>query len=1125
MHVDGMVPHSTKLVESAAMAGVEPPTPTYSPTLSPDVISNAVKDVKGPDGTVVRKRIGVSEAGLESIVYAGQAHQGFLQAAEGDIPTHNQTYIAPDGKTWDAIKLPDGRWSLDAANGVGESRDFLSDESLADHLSSSGYRKQDGQPFKANGEAPRRGFFVGDGTGAGKGRQIAGVILDNVNQGKPKHVWVSEKDKLFNDAKRDWADMGQDPEDITHFDKLAKGKFAANKGVAFVTYDKLKGGPRDEKQPRNVDHLIKWLGKDFDGVIAFDEAHNAGNADDTPGARGTVKASEKALAMMKLQKALPKAKIMYVSATGATKPENLAYADRLGLWGRGTAFTDKRDFMNQMNEGGTSAMESVAQSMKARGLYVARSLSYDGVKTDRLQHNLTDEQKYVYDNLAEGWQAVLQNIDKALEHIVGDKKDVKHAGRARSAAMSQFQGAQQRFFNQAITSMMVPTVIKGMEKDIAEGRSPVVQLVNTMESATKKALADRAEGEDLEDLDLSPKTMLIGFLNKSFPIHRLQKIEDENGNVSMIPALDSYGKPIEDPQAVALRDEMISRVNDMRIPESPLDQIINHFGHENVAEATGRTVRVVNKPDDNGVSRPTEEKRNSKQANEAEARAFQAGKKKILVFSDAGGTGASYHADKGAGNQGQRSHYLLQPGWRADKAVQGLGRTHRTNQSSAPIFHLLETPEIPGQKRFVSTIARRLSQLGALTRGQASTGGGAELFNAADNLESKESQEGLEAFVNNLKRGQTINGMPYQELMGKLGFKVDQDAGGGGGWRTKGQSEVPEMRQFLNRVLALKLADQQEVFHHLDEAIQSKIEQAKANGTLDNGVERFPATKVTKTGEPETVYRDPETGAEAKLVRTIATTVNEKRKFPVSSVGVQPVKFVKNGRSGRVWAVYNAAPKTDAKSGNIIPMYTLRGPTGQSHLPQFRIDGGNYEYNELDHRSAKEHWDQEYKDTPDTIEQPEHFVTGDLLSVWDKLPKDRPKIYRVNMHDGSQVVGRHIPSAMVEETLKRLGATSEGGQSLTASDAHARVRQGETATLANGWRIRRALVGGERRLELLGPIGMHKKTLQEDGVRTEKIASQDRYFIPVGEDGVKVLERVIKSRNAPVTEVKKAVTE
>ena len=53
--------------------------------------------------------------------------------------------------------------------------------------------------------AYRRGFFIGDGTGVGKGREISGILLDNLRQGRKKHVWISEKQGLINDAARDFA--------------------------------------------------------------------------------------------------------------------------------------------------------------------------------------------------------------------------------------------------------------------------------------------------------------------------------------------------------------------------------------------------------------------------------------------------------------------------------------------------------------------------------------------------------------------------------------------------------------------------------------------------------------------------------------------------------------------------------------------------------------------------------------------------------------------------------------------------------------------------------------------------------------------------------------------------------
>lgn len=93
------------------------------------------------------------------------------------------------------------------------------------------------------------------------------------------------------------------------------------------------------------------------------------------------------------------------------------------------------------------------------------------------------------------------------------------------------------------------------------------------------------------------------------------------------------------------------------------------------------------------------------------------GEKRILVFSMAGGTGRSYHADLSCANTERRIHYLLEPGWRADQAIQGLGRTHCTHQASAPLFRPVTT-DVKGERRFIATIARRLDSLGAITRGQ-----------------------------------------------------------------------------------------------------------------------------------------------------------------------------------------------------------------------------------------------------------------------------------------------------------------------------------------------------------------------------------------------------------------------
>src|SRR3546814_5447815 len=42
-----------------------------------------------------------------------------------------------------------------------------------------------------DGAVYRTGFFIADGTGVGKGREGAGIILDQWNRGRRRAIWIS----------------------------------------------------------------------------------------------------------------------------------------------------------------------------------------------------------------------------------------------------------------------------------------------------------------------------------------------------------------------------------------------------------------------------------------------------------------------------------------------------------------------------------------------------------------------------------------------------------------------------------------------------------------------------------------------------------------------------------------------------------------------------------------------------------------------------------------------------------------------------------------------------------------------------------------------------------------------
>ena len=257
--------------------------------------------------------------------------------------------------------------------------------------------------------------MLGDGTGCGKGRQVATIVLDQWLRGRRRALWLSHSDKLIEDARRDWTAIGGRAEDIVPISKFRQGAPIPHaEAILFATYATLRSPAREGKISR-LEQIVAWLADgtdekarhDFEGVVIFDEAHAMANAAGGTGARGPVKPSQQGRAGLRLQNALPDARIVYVSATGASTLQGLAYATRLGLWATiDTPFENRAAFVQAMDAGGVAAMEVVARDLKALGLYQARVLSYDGIEVDILEHRLTPEQRRIYDSYADAFKII-----------------------------------------------------------------------------------------------------------------------------------------------------------------------------------------------------------------------------------------------------------------------------------------------------------------------------------------------------------------------------------------------------------------------------------------------------------------------------------------------------------------------------------------------------------------------------------------------------------------------------------------------------------------------------------------------------------------------------------------------
>ena len=427
----------------------------------------------------------------------------------------------------------------------------------------------------------RRGWLLGDGTGAGKGRQVAGIILDNWLKGRRRAVWISKSDKLIEDAQRDWSALGQERLLVTPLARFRQGTpIRLEQGILFATYATLRSDAREERVSR-VRQIVDWLGSDFDGVIVFDESHAMANAAGGKSERGDQAPSQQGRAGLRLQHALPNARVLYVSATGATTVHNLAYAQRLGLWGgEDFPFATRAEFVQAIEAGGVAAMEVLARDLKALGLYAARSLSYEGVEYELVEHALTPEQIRIYDAYAGAFQVIHNNLDAAMQaaNVTGEHGTLN--AQAKSAARSAFESAKQRFFIHLITAMKTPTLIGAIERDLDAGHAAIIQIVSTGEALMERRLAEipTEEWGDVQ-VDITPREYVLDYLAHSFPTQLFEPFTDSEGNLSSRPVYRD-GQPVQCREAVERRDRMIERLASLAPVQGALDQIVQRFGTE-----------------------------------------------------------------------------------------------------------------------------------------------------------------------------------------------------------------------------------------------------------------------------------------------------------------------------------------------------------------------------------------------------------------------------------------------------------------------------------------------------------------------------------------------------------------
>ncbi|XP_023699098.1 protein strawberry notch homolog 1 isoform X2 [Paramormyrops kingsleyae] len=378
------------------------------------------------------------------------------------------------------------------------------------------YAAQQHETFLPNGD--RAAYLIGDGAGVGKGRTIAGIIYENYLLGRKRSLWFSVSNDLKYDAERDLRDIGAKNIQVHSLNKFKYGKISSKhngsvkKGVIFATYSSLIGESQSGgKYKTRFKQLLHWCGSDFDGVIVFDECHKAKNVCPI----GSSKPTKTGLAVLELQNNLPKARVVYASATGASEPRNMAYMNRLGIWGEGTPFKEFSNFIQAVERRGVGAMEIVAMDMKLRGMYIARQLSFAGVTFKIDEVPLTGDYIRMYNKAVRLWVSAREKFQQAANLMDAEQ-------RMKKSMWGQFWSAHQRFFKYLCIASKVRRVVQLAREEVKNGKCVVIGLQSTGEARTLEALEEG--GGELNDFVSTAKGVLQSLVEKHFPAPDRQKL-------------------------------------------------------------------------------------------------------------------------------------------------------------------------------------------------------------------------------------------------------------------------------------------------------------------------------------------------------------------------------------------------------------------------------------------------------------------------------------------------------------------------------------------------------------------------------------------------------------------------